>query len=399
MRHRFGIGLAGVLSLLALALAATPALGARWEVEKKGVWEVPSASKGVKVQIGGEFEVLNTKLRGGFGVVCGAAGEGTVYPYESQVHSLTVNSCAPGKSQSSCRSWRTFEGIGLPWKAKLYGGSSEARQVFSGSSFIGVKFECEILGGTEWEECSSATSMHMTNNGSGYVEAAFDSKSAKTECIYGGKEKDGEWKDTLTVKLTSAEKEAGLEGVRVNTAAHGEPEWLLSGAYVPEPLETSWSGGKLTFSDTKATGGQSKIECTDSGEGKALLNEGEITKWTGSSCVRVEGGCKKGEVESLTAVNLPWHEELVEVEGKVRVKLSSTKGATGFVVECNTLLGKVKDECTGTIDLNTENVSEGVNAPLYLPEKLKCTQGGSAAGVVEGSRTIKATKGGKLEVT
>ena len=168
--------------------------------------------------------------------------------------------------------------------------------------------------------------------------------------------------------------------------------WRLNGTPLTEPVATSWKGTqKLT--DTKVPlVGTVAVECEDTAEGvSGVGGAGEVTKWTASKCATKTGECGS---PSMEAVHLPWHGELVLVEGATRDKLvNSGKGAPGYKLKCQIFGINVVDECTGVLSATTTNVTGGVTAAFNASEKLNCSQGGSGSGSLEGSQSILASSG------
>ena len=123
--------------------------------------------------------------------------------------------------------------------------------------------------------------------------------------------------------------------------------WRLNGTPLTESVGNSWKG-KVKLADTKASVPMT-VECEETAEGSSGTGgAGEVTKWTMSGCVGLEG-CGKTGVE-VTSLNLPWHSELAVVEGTLRdVLASGGKGTPGFKLVCKVLGLRVEDECSGTL--------------------------------------------------
>ncbi len=174
--------------------------------------------------------------------------------------------------------------------------------------------------------------------------------------------------------------------------------WHLSGKPLTESIATGWKG-KLKLTDAKVPFvGSVTVECEDAAEGSSGAGGvGAVTAWTTSKCAAVKG-CEKTGAVVVKPLNLPWHTELVTVEGTVRdVLVSGGKGTPGYEVECK-VTGSLplQDECTGTLSTTTTNTESGVTAAFNASEKLNCTLGGSGSGSLEGSQSILAGGGGKL---
>lgn len=179
------------------------------------------------------------------------------------------------------------------------------------------------------------------------------------------------------------------------------PEWRVNDTALTESTGTEWSG-KIKVADSNAPGGAVTVECEDSAEGPVGPGKaGEITKWTASKCVFVKkGACETGSTPTVEAVNLPWHTELVTVEGATRDSITNGgKGAPGYQRTCRVLGLKVPDICTGTLSATVADGESGVTATLLGSEKLSCTQTKEGTGSTEGSQNVKAPAGKLSAVT
>jgi hypothetical protein len=176
-------------------------------------------------------------------------------------------------------------------------------------------------------------------------------------------------------------------------ASAATASWVLNGRPLSESVATTWSG-KVVVTDSGASQ-QESVECTEKGEGSVGAGAaGELTKLALSECATIKGCGATG----ITAepVNLPWHTELVSVEGASRDRLvSGGKGTPGIKVECKVLGVKIPDTCSGTLGATTSNTSEGITATFSASEKLTCSIGGTNSGSLGGSQKI-ATTGGVL---
>ena len=175
-------------------------------------------------------------------------------------------------------------------------------------------------------------------------------------------------------------------------AGAASPSWAFNGSPLTKSVATTWSG-KITITDGGPGAGPQSVECAEKGEGSAGTGgAGEITKLTLSECATIKT-CQKSEI-TAEPVNLPWHTELVSIEGTLHDKLvSGGSGTPGINVKCKVLGIKIEDKCSGTLGTTTSNTSEGVTAAFSASEKLNCAIGGSNSGYVEGSQKIVAAGG------
>jgi hypothetical protein len=236
-----------------------------------------------------------------------------------------------------------------------------------------------------------------TTNGTSGVTATFIT-SEKLTCN-GRTGSHGILEGTQTIEATKGGK---LSAVSATEAAKlSEAEWRLSGAKLTGSLATSWKG-KLKLTDTfiNQNGMNGGAECEDTAEGPVVPgNTGEITKVTMSKCVAV-APCEASSSTSLEALDLPWHTELVAIEGATRYVLAgSGHGEPEVRMKCKWLGFLLTDECRASaLNMTTTNGTSGVTATFITSEKLTCNGRTSPNhGTLEGTQTITASKGGKLE--
>lgn len=172
--------------------------------------------------------------------------------------------------------------------------------------------------------------------------------------------------------------------------AGAHPVWTVNDSLVSKSTAVEWNG-QLKLNDTVPP---QDLECTEKAEGSVGVGgTGEITKMTATKCIGVKGCAQKETKTSLTALNLPWHTELVLVGGSLYTKVvNGGKGTPGFKDECVDII-TVNDECTGTFSATTTNGGSGVAAAFNSSEKLNCTVGGTGSGIVEGSQTVTVSGG------
>lgn len=134
-------------------------------------------------------------------VTCAGTDKGTIGPgAEDEVTEIKASSC----TSSQCSGTPTAEAVNIAptlaggiWQTKLETVGTEIRDKItttSGTKVVGWTVHCTILGKTETDTCTSASSStKMTNNKTtGNVEAEFEAKSPKAKCtLSGGKETGG----------------------------------------------------------------------------------------------------------------------------------------------------------------------------------------------------------------
>jgi hypothetical protein len=217
----FAAGLA-LTAIMASAASAAP----EWYVKKAGAWSKVSTAVNVEGgEKGSSFEVIDTKYAVGqkFGVSCRSDNTGQVKAGGiGSISSLPGVECKPSAFEKNQCATRVegFEAANLPGKTELYleGGLIRQRIVAEGMFNPAVLMRCQKgTFGTGTDECNLNTSTQLTNNVTGgFVEATFDSKSSKTTCKEGlPKAEAGEWKGSLNIKPTKAEKTAGVEAIKV----------------------------------------------------------------------------------------------------------------------------------------------------------------------------------------
>jgi hypothetical protein len=224
MRSILKTGLTALAAVLALtAIAASSALAApEWYVKKGGTWS--KVSTPVSVQINSIWSMVDTKTSPGeWGIACPSSGEGKVKAGgAAEVASFAVeggvHNCVPAGSPFSQCKPEGVESVGtanFPWATELYKEGSEFRQrsVFAAEHQPILTGSCLASFGRDTDSCDLTASMNMTVNGE-MVEASFDAKSGKTQCLQ-GKAGSGEFQGYVTYRVTLAEKAKGVEAIKV----------------------------------------------------------------------------------------------------------------------------------------------------------------------------------------
>jgi hypothetical protein len=225
MRVAF-LALLAVFALSALT-AASALASPEWYVKKGGTFS--KVSTAVKVTWEGSFGLVDTGYAKehppsqlGFSCKKGAEGSGEITAAgKGSMSAFKVSNpesnCEKVK-ESVCGSYSNINGFELPWQTELYTEGTEIRQQLLKQEFEPkVRFRCKVGGVTLEDGCSYMTTTHMRNSTlpEYIVEAEFDAKSAKTGCEKSSEKASGEYKGTLKIKPTAAEKEKGVEGIKV----------------------------------------------------------------------------------------------------------------------------------------------------------------------------------------
>ena len=173
-------------------------------------------------------------------------------------------------------------------------------------------------------------------------------------------------------------------------------------AELTETVEvTSSAPGGLELTDTKATGGETSINCVGTGLGTVKnvsgIGKGLVTRATATGCKFVEkrhGACEESGTVLARALNLPWETTLKEESGEMRAVIESDgNGEPGYAVECTVAaIFKVTDECTGSTSAGMKEGSTRVEGAVESEFEaktaaIKCSIGGAGAGRVRG-RTV-----------
>jgi hypothetical protein len=141
---------------------------------------------------------------------------------------------------------------------------------------------------------------------------------------------------------------------------NGEPI-LASTTFLSEIMSNS-SGFGLLLEDM---GNSTEVECmlgVNAGLLSTTAGLAEITSAECTEALAVSGLCSAPVL--IVALNLPWEVTLtLVIEGggdMYRARLANAAENTGYLVECETALGKQDDPCTGaSVSFLLENAAEG----------------------------------------
>jgi hypothetical protein len=384
----FGVALVAMLTLGVVSTSVAAAY--EWQLNGKAITEATAVSWTSTITFENALEEYKYR--------CTMAYKGTVGPgAKSEITSITstggakVISCESLQKSVDCESAVEIEAVGLPWASEVGKSDGEVRNTLTNHEKE-WKIKCKGSVPTNWCAVSPSTGVHTDSVG---VETIYDSNSPGTACFENGG-------TSLYTRGSGVPKPAS----GTLSISPVEPEWRLAGAALSEPLATEWKG-TLKLTDRNFKSYTVSAECEDTASGPVGLGgQGEVTHWTASNCsttVEAEQLCNTKTVEgkvTFEAVNLPWHTELVNVEGAPRDVISSGGGgAPGFKWSCKVAATKVSDECTATtLGAAMTSITGGVAAKFNEDEKLNCKEGGSGEGTLEGAQTI-AGSGGTLETT
>jgi|HubBroStandDraft_4_1064222.scaffolds.fasta_scaffold06695_3 hypothetical protein len=215
MRSKLRTICAALLAVFALtAVAASSASAApEWYVKKGGVFE--KVKEAINVEGTASWEVTDkVSIFERFGVKCTSKDFGQIKPGgKSTLEEEREFNCTPVKG---CEHLGANLGVvGLNWNLELYTEGTEIRSRITSEhkeTTPAIAFTCRQNLTEKTDECGVNTSTKMMNIPlSGFVEATFDAKSAKTNCSWGGTGK-GEWTGTLvTVKPKAG---TGVEAIK-----------------------------------------------------------------------------------------------------------------------------------------------------------------------------------------
>lgn len=188
-----------------------------------------------------------------------------------------------------------------------------------------------------------------------------------------------------------------LSAVAVASASAAENEWSLSKVDVTSTMSVT-SKGTLKLTDTSVPiAGSVTVTCEGTNAGTVLPGgKDTITTITATSCTSNNSFCTS---PTAKAVNLPWTTQLKE-KGTRDLIMSANGKAFGWLVDCETPLGKKSDECTRaeSSEVEVKNTSTGVDSIFSkkVSGLAKCTESGKETGEVEGTVETISGESGKL---
>lgn len=224
------LALIGALALGA-TVASTALAAPEWYVKKGGTFKKVSTAVHVQLEAS-KFGVIREEKSSGnlLGLECTvteagngtieSAGHGTITSFGTFASPRTHCTAVKKGSKSGiyvCEKITKTESGDFNWSTELLAGSGETRAKIAehtGGAEPFFEFTCEAgLLGLLPSTCGLKTTTHVSNVENA-VSLTFDTKTAKTECAVNEKEA-AEWKGAVVVKPTKAEKEAGVEAIKV----------------------------------------------------------------------------------------------------------------------------------------------------------------------------------------
>lgn len=182
----------------------------------------------------------------------------------------------------------------------------------------------------------------------------------------------------------------------VTALASAAPEFLINGQPITSKKENSITSSSLLLEETSL---KIDITCEVSGTGTVGPGATDTTSTLTTSKCESKSGCST--VNAVTAVNLPWKTELLDVgASEIRDAITSGgSGAPGWLIECTVLGVKVSDTCT-TAEASSKatNLENNVDMTFEETSELSnCTLGGAKTGLTLGL-FLESIIGVKLEV-
>ncbi len=359
----------------AMASASTPG----WELNELPLTE--SAATAWKGNL--KMSDSNLPLGGSVAVECETAAQGTAGLVNvGKVTSWTVSNCAAvtGCEKSTGTQKDTIEPLHLPWATELVTVEGQLREVAvnGGSGTPGFDLRCLELGELSNDECFGTINL-TPKNVTGGISAEFGA-GEKLKCAAGTN--SGSLAGTQSIKASAG---------TLHTAEGLSLGWMRNGSQITEKSPATYYG-TITLSDQLPSLGSVSVKCEDTGKGAVGAGaNGEMTSWTMSNCTSLKG-CE-ANTASIEAVNLPWHTELVTVEGALNDTFKTTEN--GFRLKCKDAGTSVTDTCPVVPHARITNSERDVTAK-FNREKFTCIGGKSGTGELEGSQTIELSTGGDL---
>lgn len=193
--------------------------------------------------------------------------------------------------------------------------------------------------------------------------------------------------------------------VALSLASASEPEWLVGGSPLEagEKVNVNFKSKNLELILYEDMTTKTDLLCIVIGlEWVLPKGKSEIVAWTCSEPETMGGLCVSSSSVKISAVHLPWIAQLTNPETGVFVDDidEGTGGAPGVLVECETIIGNVLDECTtekGKALLT--NTAEGMVESEFMEEiaeeeQANCSVGGAKRGLLVGNITREALVGG-----
>jgi hypothetical protein len=170
-------------------------------------------------------------------------------------------------------------------------------------------------------------------------------------------------------------------------------EWKKNGEYIAWTRPADAFEGTLTLTD-KIFSSEAGAECGSSGKGSVGTRAWAMeTSWT-LSCRPIGSFCSSVAVE---LPNLPWQGELAGTIEAPRYVISENEGETAaFKLTCQSIAGKLVDECRLKLNPTIKNTFSGVELSFY--ETFSCSLGSSGSASLRLNESIALSEGGELRV-
>jgi|HubBroStandDraft_6_1064221.scaffolds.fasta_scaffold491597_2 hypothetical protein len=193
--------------------------------------------------------------------------------------------------------------------------------------------------------------------------------------------------------------------VALSSASASEPEWLVGGSPLEagQKINVNFYSKNLDLILYEDMTTKTDLLCTVVGlEWVLPKGKSEIVAWTCSEPETMGGLCVNSSSVKISAIHLPWTTQLTNPEAGVFVDDidEGTGGAPGVLVECETILGDVQDECTTEKgETLLTNTTEGMVESEFMEEiaeeeQANCSVGGAKRGLLVGDITREALVGG-----
>jgi hypothetical protein len=356
------------------AVAASSALAApEWySTAKAPEWQQGGAAltEASAVHWKGTVRVVDPAIEGA-AIECESSGEGSVGPGATGKQTAwTFSNCKPLVA-GTCTKLEKVKANGLPSSTELayYGGG--LHNVISGEK-PGFQFTC-ILGGLNiTTKCYGTTLETTASNVTGGVSAAFANKGVT--CNFGGKLNSGEISGTQQIEPAKGAK------LEVKEAAFTK---LASSV-------AAKSSGTLTVED-QGYGGLAVACNVETGGTLEASGKGTITSYAATNC-KPQAGCST--MNTVLAVHLPWHTELVEVGGAIHDAIvSGGSGTPEWRFECTGSF-RLVDSCGINESPNALDGALGSVSVLFNEaEKVGCSLGGASKGAWRGELSVAPPTG------
>lgn len=177
---------------------------------------------------------------------------------------------------------------------------------------------------------------------------------------------------------------------QASASASTPAKWLLNGEFVTKTLSTTTHGNIKLLQPSSGI----YIACEDTMEGTVGAESAStISKVTFSKCSSFSG-CEGGA--TIEARDLPWGAEIL-VPQYTPLYLMRGKPESELRMFCTVFGYKSTIDCWGALAGEAKNGASGVTVAFYPNDPEMHLDCNGVVGTLEGTQTVEATKGGKLE--